>query len=88
MPYVVELKNAIIPLFLVSFWFDRSYSRLLIRDKRIILGNTYSDHLREIISACIQTDSIKRPDISQIRLKCEQILHVIQQQALTQQQNS
>jgi len=51
-------------------------------------GNTYSDHLREIISACIQTDSIKRPDISQIRLKCEQILHVIQQQALTQQQNS
>lgn len=51
-------------------------------------GNTYSDHLREIISACIQTDSIKRPDISQIRLKCEQILHVIQQQALSQQQNS
>ena len=57
-------------------------------DNKTFLGNTYSDHLREIISACIQTDSIKRPDISQIRLKCEQILHAIQQQALTQQQNS
>ena len=56
-----------------------------LNNSLLILGNTYSDHLREIISACIQTESIKRPDISQIRFKCEQILHVIQQQTLQQQ---
>ena len=41
-----------------------------------ILGNLYSEHLRDTITACIQTDRMARPDITQIRLKCEQMLQV------------
>ena len=37
------------------------------------LGNLYSEHLRDTITACIQTDRMARPDITQIRLKCEQM---------------
>ena len=40
------------------------------------LGNLYSEHLRDTITACIQTDRMARPDITQIRLKCEQMLQV------------
>merc|ERR1711892_293406 len=36
-------------------------------------GNLYSEHLRDTITACIQTDRMARPDITQIRLKCEQM---------------
>ena len=35
MLFVVELKNAIIPLFPVSFWSDRSHSRPLFPDTKL-----------------------------------------------------
>ena len=42
------------------------------------LGNLYSEDLRDTITACIQTDRMARPDITQIRLKCEQMLQVFE----------
>jgi len=41
-------------------------------------GNLYSEDLRDTITACIQTDRMARPDITQIRLKCEQMLQVFE----------
>jgi len=40
-------------------------------------GNIYSQQLRDTISACIQPDPAKRPEIRQILAQCEQMLQLI-----------
>jgi len=43
-------------------------------------GNMYSKELRDLISICIQPDPRKRPELSQLRERCEQMCRLIDAQ--------
>jgi serine/threonine protein kinase len=40
-------------------------------------GNMYSKELRDLISICIQPDPRKRPELSQLRERCEQMCRLL-----------